>query len=65
MSVRYGVRALDLDVHFYRDEQMRTEISAKFTPERIGTELDRAGLVIDQSWEAPEGYLLLLARRGP
>jgi L-histidine Nalpha-methyltransferase len=38
------VRALDLSVHFDDGEEMRTEISAKFTPERLGADLSAAGL---------------------
>src|SRR5207253_2606167 len=38
------VRALDLPVHFEAGEEMRTEISAKFTPERLQGDLSAAGL---------------------
>ena len=38
--------ALELDVAFEAGEELRTEISAKFTPERIGAELDEAGLAV-------------------
>jgi L-histidine N-alpha-methyltransferase len=38
------VRALDLPVHFDAGEEMRTEISAKFTRERIDEDLADAGL---------------------
>jgi L-histidine N-alpha-methyltransferase len=38
------VRALDLPVHFHAGEEMRTEISAKFTPERLQADLSAAGL---------------------
>jgi len=36
-----------LVVKFAKDEEMRTEISSKFTPEQIGTELREAGLELD------------------
>ncbi len=38
------VRALDLPVHFAEGEEMRTEISAKFTRERVDEDLADAGL---------------------
>ena len=39
------VEALDLTVHFAAREEMRTEISAKFTLERLDRDLAAAGLV--------------------
>jgi L-histidine Nalpha-methyltransferase len=38
------VRALELAVHFREGEDMRTEISAKFTRERLADDLRRSGL---------------------
>ena len=38
------VRALELPVHFREGEEMRTEISAKFTRRRISDDLADAGL---------------------
>ncbi len=38
------VRDLDLPVHFDAGEELRTEISAKFTPERLEGDLSAAGL---------------------
>jgi L-histidine N-alpha-methyltransferase len=43
------VRALDLPVHFEAGEEMRTEISAKFTPERLEADLSASGLEL-VSW---------------
>jgi L-histidine N-alpha-methyltransferase len=43
------VRDLDLSVHFEQGEEMRTEISAKFTRQRVQDDLAAAGLVLD-SW---------------
>ncbi len=61
MSVR--LRAIDLTVEFAAGEQMRTEISAKFTPERVRSELATAGLEVTGLWTDPDGdYLLTLAR---
>ena len=42
MDVRIG--ALDLEIAFAAREEMRTEISAKFTPERVRGDLAAAGL---------------------
>ena len=44
--VRIG--ALDLTVHFSHREEMRTEISAKFTRERLAADLAAAGMAIDE-----------------
>ena len=44
--VRIG--ALDVTAHFAHREEMRTEISAKFTRERLGTDLASAGMAIDE-----------------
>jgi L-histidine N-alpha-methyltransferase len=54
--------ALDLEVRFEAGEELRTEISAKFTPERVAAELWEAGLVVQDSWTDPAGdFLLTLA----
>jgi len=57
------VRDLDMRVHFARMEEMRTEISTKFTRERLeGTYAD-AGLELVEWWTDPdELYALSLAR---
>lgn len=52
-TVKIG--ALDLDVEFAADEVMRTEISAKFTPEGIARELSDAGLELRQLWTDQAG----------
>jgi uncharacterized SAM-dependent methyltransferase len=44
---------------------LRTEISAKFTPARVRSELAAAGLEVTETWTDPDGdYLLTLARPG-
>jgi L-histidine Nalpha-methyltransferase len=48
-----------LRVEFARGEELLTEISSKFTPERVAEELGAAGFVIDGSWGGPEGEFLL------
>jgi L-histidine Nalpha-methyltransferase len=58
------VRELDLPVHFQEGEEMRTEISAKFTSERIEGDLAAAGLELVRLFTDPEGlFALTLARR--
>ena len=60
---RVTVRALDLEVGFAAGEQMRTEISAKFTPQRIERELTIAGLEVARLWtDAAGDFALALAR---
>ncbi|GAA0947509.1 L-histidine N(alpha)-methyltransferase [Actinocorallia libanotica] len=60
-EVRIG--ALDLSVHFADGEEMRTEISAKFRPERLESELEAAGYALTDLWTDPEGdFSLTLAR---
>jgi len=60
--VRVG--ALDLDVEFRAGEEMRTEVSAKFTRQRIERELAAAGLVLVQWCTDPaRDFALSLARK--
>jgi L-histidine N-alpha-methyltransferase len=57
------VGGLDLTVEFGPGEAMRTEISAKFTRERVDAELAAAGLALDAWWTDPAGdFALSLAR---
>lgn len=57
------VRDLNLSVHFEQGEELRTEISAKFTRERVGSDLTAAGLEI-VSWltDPDELFALTLSR---
>jgi L-histidine N-alpha-methyltransferase len=48
-----------LTVRFRRGEDLLTEISAKFTPERVEQELSAAGFVVEGMWGAEEGEFLL------
>jgi L-histidine N-alpha-methyltransferase len=48
-----------LQVQFAQCEELLTEISCKFTPERVADELNAAGFVVDGSWGGPEGEFLL------
>lgn len=58
-----GIPDLDLTVHFAAGEELLTEYSAKFRPERLGSELKLAGLLTERCWTDPAGdYQLSLAR---
>jgi L-histidine Nalpha-methyltransferase len=46
---------LDLTVGFADGEDLRTEISAKFTPERVERELSGAGFALQRWWTDPAG----------
>jgi L-histidine N-alpha-methyltransferase len=51
-----------ISVRFEEGEDLLTEISAKFTPERVETELEQAGFVVEEMWGAEDGdFLLTLA----
>lgn len=55
------IEDLDMTVRFGAGEELRTEISSKFTRERVAAELTEAGFVVEEMWEDPEGFLLTLA----
>jgi len=48
-----------ITVRFDEGEDLLTEISSKFTPERVENELTQAGFVLDGMWGAEEGEFLL------
>jgi len=57
------VERLDLDLDIAEGEEIRTEISAKFTPDGLDAELARAGFAVEAVWTDPAGdFLLSLAR---
>lgn len=61
-----SVRALQLEVQFDDGEEMRTEVSAKFTRERVERELRAAGMELVEWWTDDAGdFALSLARRIP
>ena len=63
-SVR--VAAIDLDLEFDRGEELRTEISAKFTPRARRADLAAAGLELVEWMTDPEGlFALSLSRTAP
>ncbi|GGM56344.1 histidine N-alpha-methyltransferase [Longimycelium tulufanense] len=53
MRVRLDVLALDIS--FAAGEEMRTEVSAKFRPERVREELAAAGFVVRRFWTDEKG----------
>jgi L-histidine N-alpha-methyltransferase len=54
---------IDLVIGFAAGEHVRTEISTKFTPGGVASELAAAGLEVTGTWTDPAGdYLLTLAR---
>lgn len=57
------VRGLDLDVPFADGEEMRTEVSAKFSRVRVERELATAGMKLDEWWTDGD-FALSLASRG-
>jgi L-histidine Nalpha-methyltransferase len=57
------VRDLDLPVHFEAGEELRTEISAKFTPERLEGDLAAAGLELVHWLTDPEALFALSLSR--
>jgi L-histidine N-alpha-methyltransferase len=48
------IGALDLDIDFAAREELRTEISAKFTPERLDGDLTAAGLDLVELYTDPD-----------
>jgi len=60
------VHGLDLPVHFDAGEELRTEISAKFTPARVEGDLAAASLELVSWLTDPDGlFALTLSRRSP
>ena len=61
--MRVRIEALALTVRFASGEELRTEISAKFTDERLAGDLAAAGLVAAERYVDPDGlFALTLAR---
>jgi L-histidine Nalpha-methyltransferase len=60
------IKALELEVHFAAGETLRTEISAKFTRDRVAAEYAAAGLRLAAWWTDSAGdYALSLAVPSP
>ncbi len=60
--MRVSVDDLGLDVQFAAGEELRTEISAKFTRPRLERDLAAAGLELEELLAGDEGFALALAR---
>ena len=61
---RVHIADLDLEVDFAAGEEMLTEISTKFSPDSLRTELEAAGLTVEASWVSPgDEFLMTLAVR--
>lgn len=62
-TTRQDVRldALDLELTFEAGEELRTEISAKFTPDGLRAELDASGFVVDRVFGEDGDFALALA----
>jgi L-histidine Nalpha-methyltransferase len=61
--VRARLTELELDVEFAEGEELRTEVSAKFRPEGVRSELEDAGFDLHRWWTDAEGrFALSLAR---
>lgn len=55
--------AIELVAEFEAGEELRTEVSTKFTPEQVRDELGAVGLEVVEAWTDPDGdYLVSLAR---
>jgi L-histidine N-alpha-methyltransferase len=62
-AMRVRIAALDLDVEFADGEEMRTEVSAKFTREGVRSELADAGFDLIRWFTDPDGrFAVSLAR---
>ena len=63
-ALRNVIGALDLDIDFAAREELRTEISAKFTPERLSGDLAAAGLELVELYTDPDDlFAVSLSRR--
>ncbi len=49
-AMRVRIPEVDLEVDFAEDEEMRTEVSSKFRPSRVSTELAEAGFTLTKWW---------------
>jgi L-histidine N-alpha-methyltransferase len=57
------VADLGLDIGFGSGEEMLTEISTKFSPEALSTELRECGFVVESAWASDgDEFLMTLAR---
>jgi L-histidine N-alpha-methyltransferase len=57
--MRVTIPGVDLVVDFASGEEIRTEVSAKFRPERVERELAEAGFALDHWWTDRDGLFAL------
>ncbi len=62
-AVSARIQRLDMEVRFAAGEEVRTEISAKFTPERLQGDLAAAGLELAHWLTDPQGLFALTLSR--
>jgi len=63
--VHATIAALDLVIDLREGEDLLTEISAKFAPDRFALDLAGHGFTADQTWVSEgDEFALVLARRG-
>jgi L-histidine N-alpha-methyltransferase len=56
------IRDLGIEIRFDEGEELLTEISSKFTPDGLRSELEAGGFVVDSQFDQPGGdFLLTLA----
>ena len=58
-AAEVSLASAGITVRFDEGEDLLTEISAKFTPERVERELSEAGFVVEEMWGAEAGEFLL------
>jgi L-histidine N-alpha-methyltransferase len=58
-STEVSLTGAGITVRFDEGEDLLTEISSKFTPDRVEQELSEAGFVVEGMWGADEGEFLL------
>jgi len=63
-ACRVHIGALDLDIEFARGEELRTEISAKFTPTRLKADYAASGLELAE-WFTDDDRLFALSLASP
>ena len=58
-AMHVKINAIPLAIDFASGEELRTEVSAKFTPQRLADDLDAAGLTLEKTWTDSEGRFAL------
>ncbi len=58
-AMHVKINAIPLAIDFASGEELRTEVSAKFTPQRLEEDLDAAGLKLEKTWTDSEGRFAL------